>query len=91
MNPEKEGETMLKDERSLRIALWIIAVSLAVIALKPLANIEYAQAQSPLDKILGGQGSQEKQKTGAPSSEQLGSSAASGKIVPFASQGGGVF
>ena len=83
---------MLKDDRSLRVAIWIIAISLAVIALKPLANVEYAQAQSPLDKILGtSQGGQEKQKTSATSSEQLGSSAASGKIVPFASQGGGVF
>jgi hypothetical protein len=83
---------MLRSDRSLRIALWIIAVSLAVIALRPLAGIEYAQAQSPLEKILGsGQEKQGKQKSSAQSSEQLGASASTGRIVPFASQGGGVF
>lgn len=80
---------MFKDDRSLRIALWIIAISLAVIALRPLVVIDKAQAQSPLDKIIGaGQG---KQKESTPPTEQLGAAAASGRIVPFGIQGGGAF
>jgi len=65
---------MLTNDRSLRIALWIIAISLAVIALRPIVGIKDVQAQS-----------------GAVSSGQLGGSAESGRIVPFASQGAGVF
>jgi hypothetical protein len=59
---------MLTNDRSLRIAIWIIALSLAVIALRPIVEIKDVQAQS-----------------------QLSGSAESGRIVPFASQGAGVF
>jgi hypothetical protein len=88
-NLEKKGKPMLKSDRSLRIAVWIIAVFLGVIALRPLVGLEAAQAESAFEKLRSaGEG---KQKSTAPSSEQQGSTAASGKIVPFASQGGGVF
>ena len=59
---------MLTNDRSLRIAIWIIALSLAVIALRPIVEIKDARAQSQLD-----------------------GSVATGRIVPFASQGGGAF
>jgi hypothetical protein len=59
---------MFANDRSLKIALWIIALSLAVIALRPMVDIKDVQAQS-----------------------QLSGSVALGRIVPFASQGGGAF
>ena len=74
---------MLTNDRSLRIALWIIALSLAVIALRPLADIKDAGAQSPLEKFLGG--GQQKQK-GTTSSEQKGAQSSEQKGVPSSEQ-----
>jgi len=82
---------MLTNDRSLRIAIWIIALSLAAIALKPIARVEDARAgQSPVGKILGGLGQAQQQKS-TTSDEPLAGTAESGRIVPFGIQGGGAF
>lgn len=79
---------MLTNDRSLRIAVWIIALSLAAIALRPIVNIKDAQAESPIEKFFGLDQGQPKD---TPTSEQLGGSASSGRIVPFGIQGNGAF